>query len=329
MRNANVRGWPQLHNRLDNQYRNDNPDLPTLEPWVLKTRPPADRFVFERNPYFHRVDADGRQLPYIDRVAASVADGRLIPPKTGAGEADLQARNISLRRLHLPASRRRSGTTTRCVSGTPPRARTWRSIPNLNVNDPVWRELFRDVRFRRALSLAINRDDINQVIYFGLALEGQNTVLPDSPLYRAKYRDAWAQFDMAEANRLLDELGLKKRDGRGVRLLPDGRPLEIIVETAGEDTRADRRARADPRSLAQGRRQALHAGRRSARCSATASSPARRMMSIWIGLENGIPTADMSPEELAPTSQQQLQWPKWGQFSRRAAAAARRSTTRS
>ena len=57
--------------------------------------------------------------------------------------------------------------------------------PNLNVNDAVWRELMRDVRFRRALSLAVNRHEINQVIYFGLAIEGQNTVLPQSPLYQS------------------------------------------------------------------------------------------------------------------------------------------------
>ena len=265
-----------LHNRMDNQYRNDNPDLPTLEPWVLKTRPPADRFVFVRNPYFHRVDAAGRQLPYIDRVVVSVADGRLIPPKTGAGESDLQARNISLRRLHLPAPGGASGTTSRSTSGTPPRARSWRSIPNLNVNDPVWRALMRDVRFRRALSLAINRHEINQVIYFGLALEGQNTVLPGSPLFTPEVPRRLAKFDQAEANRLLDEIGLTKRDGRGVRLLPDGRPLEIIVETAGEDTEQTDVLELVRDSWLRRRRQALSRGRCSARCSATASSPARR-----------------------------------------------------
>ena len=36
-------------------------------------------------------------------------------------------------------------------------------------------------------------------------------------------------------------------------------------------------------------------------------------MSVWGGLENGVPTANISPDSLAPTSQQQLQWPKWGQ----------------
>ena len=75
-------------------YQFDNPALPTLQPWINITKPPADRFVAVRNPYFHRVDADGRQLPYIDRVVLAVAEGKLIPAKTGAGESDLQARDV-------------------------------------------------------------------------------------------------------------------------------------------------------------------------------------------------------------------------------------------
>ena len=77
------RNWAALHNAVDNMYRFDNPDLPTLQPWVNTTRAPATRFVAERNPYFHRIDAEGRQLPYIDRVLLDVADSKLIPAKTG------------------------------------------------------------------------------------------------------------------------------------------------------------------------------------------------------------------------------------------------------
>ena len=70
-------------------------DLPTLEPWVLKTRPPAERIVFERNPYYYRVDGAGHQLPYIDRVVFSIASNKIIPAKAGAGESDLQARYLT------------------------------------------------------------------------------------------------------------------------------------------------------------------------------------------------------------------------------------------
>ena len=191
VKEAGVRNWAALHTKLGEMYHNDNPKLPTLEPWVLKTKLPADRIVFERNPYYYRVDGAGHQLPYIDRVVFTIADSKIIPAKTGAGESDLQARYLRFDDYtFLKAGEADNGY----------KVRLWRTgpgsqlalYPNLNVDDPVWRELMRDVRFRRALSLAIDRHEINQAIYFGLAIEGQNTVLPQSPLYRPEYRAAWA-----------------------------------------------------------------------------------------------------------------------------------------
>ncbi|MCY4230639.1 MAG: ABC transporter substrate-binding protein, partial [Alphaproteobacteria bacterium] len=91
---ARRRSWAALHNKLDSQYKNDNPDLPTLQPWVPVTRAPSDRFVFVRNPYYHRMDRAGRQLPYIDRVVMNIAASGLIPAKTAAGASDLQARYL-------------------------------------------------------------------------------------------------------------------------------------------------------------------------------------------------------------------------------------------
>lgn len=305
------RKWSQVHNRLDNLYQFDNPDLPTLQPWMNTTRPPADRFVAVRNPFFHRVDVNGRQLPYIDRVVMAVADSKLIPAKTGAGEADLQAREIQFNNYtFLKQNEKRNNYRTllwRTGTGS-----QFALYPNLNVNDEVWRKLLRDVRFRRALSLAIDRSLVNQVVYFGLGTEANNTVLSESPLFRERYQKRWASYDRKAANRLLDEIGLP-RGGDGVRRLPDGRPLEIIVETAGEGTE-----QSDILELI--RETWREAGIK------LFTKPSQRenfrkrvfsgetVMSVWGGLENGIPTADMSPEMLAPTSQQQLQWPKFGQF---------------
>jgi peptide/nickel transport system substrate-binding protein len=309
VRQARARNWAQLHNRLDNMYRNDNPDLPTLEPWVLQTRPPAERFVFARNPYFHRVDAAGRQLPYLDRVSMAIAEGKLIPAKTGAGDADLQARNLSFNLYtFLRQAARKHGLDVRL----------WRTIkgaqmalyPNLNAQDEAWRRLNRDPRFRRALSLAIDRAEINQVIYFGLGVEGANTVLPASPLFQPRFRDA--PFDLAEANRLLDELGLARRPGEWVRRLPDGRPLAITVETAGEDIE-----QLDVLQLIKDTWQQAGVGlfektwQRDAFRNRVFAG--QTVMSVWFGLENALPGPRTSPEELTPTSQQQLQWPKWGQ----------------
>ena len=77
-----------------------------------------------------------------------------------------------------------------------------------------WR---RDVRFRRALSMAINRHEINQVVFFGLAIEGNNTVLPKCPLFKPEYQTEWSQFDLDQANALLDEMGLTSQSGYAER----------------------------------------------------------------------------------------------------------------
>ena len=66
---AGQRNWVALHFKFDQAYKNSNPDMPSLEPWVLRTYPPSDRFIFARNPFFHRVDPDGHQLPYIDELS--------------------------------------------------------------------------------------------------------------------------------------------------------------------------------------------------------------------------------------------------------------------
>ena len=219
-----ARNWASQHNRQDNMYRFDNPNLPTLQPWINTTTPPATRFKAERNPYFHRVDENGLQLPYIDRFIMSQATPQLIPAKAGAGEVDLQSRNLYFNNYtFLREAQKRNGFETylwREAKGS-----HFALFPNLNINDPVWREVMRDARFRRALSLAIDRDLINETIFFGLAISGNNTVLPESPLFREEYQTKWAQFDIGLANELLDQMGLTKRKGK-VRLLPQvGRHL--------------------------------------------------------------------------------------------------------
>jgi peptide/nickel transport system substrate-binding protein len=319
------RNWAALHNRKDNQYKNDNPKLPTLQPWVARTKPPAQRFSFDRNPYFHRIDENGLQLPYIDRVNINVAASQIIPGKTGAGESDLQARYIHFSDYtFLKKGENRNGYAVKLWNTA--MGAHFALFPNLNANDPVWRKLFRNVQFRRALSLAVNRHEINQVVYFGLTLEGNNTVLPDSTLYQPDYRKKWAAFDLKKANAMLDALGLDKRNDRGIRLLPDGRPMEIIVETSGEDTE-----QTDVLELIHDTWQA--AGIK------LFTRPSQRevfrnriftgetLISVWSGLPNALPTPDTSPEELAPTSQQHLQWPKWGQYFQSRGAVGERPAT--
>jgi peptide/nickel transport system substrate-binding protein len=304
------RGWAALHNREDNMYQFDNPKLPTLQPWMNVTKPPADRFISVRNPYFHRVDEGGRQLPYIDRIVMAVAEGKLIPAKTGAGESDLQARDIQFNNYTFLKKGEKTNNYKTLLWKTA-RGAHFALFPNLNVNDPVWKPLLRDVRFRRALSQAIDRGQINQVLYFGLAAESNDTVVAESPLYRKEYQTRFAKYDKKAAEKLLDELKLK-RGADGVRRLADGRPLEIIVETAGESTEQTDVLEMIRESWKEvGIKLFPKPSQREVLRNRVFSGEA--LMSVWTGLENGMASADVAPDELAPTSQQQLHWPKFGQ----------------
>ncbi|HET8726454.1 MAG TPA: ABC transporter substrate-binding protein [Alphaproteobacteria bacterium] len=306
------RNWAALHIVNGDLFESTNPDLPVLEPWVNRTRPPSSRFVFERNPFYHRIDPEGRQLPYLDRIIVNIADSSLIPAKTGAGESDLQARSLRFDNItFLKEGEERNDYTVRL----------WPTAlgseialyPNLNAADPVWRELNRDVRFRRALSLGINREEINQVIYFGLARPGNNTVLPESPLYRDELLTRWASYDPDQANALLDEMGLTERNGAGIRLLSNGQPLEIVVESAGE-----RSEEVDAMELIiDGWRKIgvgayLNQSQRDVWYNRIYSGEA--VMSIWFGLDNALITPNTMPIELAPVQQVLLQYPAWGQY---------------
>ncbi|MEC7806578.1 MAG: ABC transporter substrate-binding protein [Pseudomonadota bacterium] len=312
VKRSKQRNWATLHNKMDNLYRNDNIELPVLQPWVCISKPSASRLIFKRNAFFHRVDPKGKQLPYTDSFVFTIANNKLIPAKTGTGEVDLQARYLRFDDYtFLKKGEERSPYSTRLWKTA--KGAHLALFPNLNVNNPILRKLLRDVRFRRALSLGIHRHEINQVIYYGLAIGGNNTVLPDSPLYKPEYRQKWAQFDLLKANQILDEIGLVKRDSSGIRLLSDGSPLHLIIETAGESTeQTDVLELVRDSWLKLGIKIFTKPSQRNVFRNRIFSG--ETAMSIWSGVENGIVTADSSPAEFAPTSQQSLQWPKWGQY---------------
>lgn len=305
------RNWAALHNRKDNQYKFDNPKLPVLQPWVNTSKKNSQRFVLQRNPFYHRIDTEGRQLPYIDTVELEIAAGGLIPLKVTNGEASFQARSLGFSDAPVLKQSQQMGGY---------RTHLWRSgaasevalYPNHNYGDPVWRALLRDVRFRRALSLAISRKALNKVLYFGLAKERAVAALEESPFFDEENATAWAFFDLDRANALLDEIGLTERNSAGVRLLPDGRPLEVVVETAGErqeeadmlEIIAATWAKAGVRLLVRPLDRTILYNR---------SYSGQSMMVAWYGWNNGIPTPDTAPSELAPVSQASFCWPLWGQ----------------
>ncbi|MEM7302103.1 MAG: ABC transporter substrate-binding protein [Pseudomonadota bacterium] len=309
---ANVRNWVSLHTRRGRQYRPENPEMPTLQPWMNTTQPPSERFVFKRNPNFHRVDTNGTQLPYIDEIIMNMSSSSIIPAKTGGGESDLQARYI---RFDNYAFLKKSSENHdyKVVLWQNGRGSQMTILPNMNVKDDAWRKVLQDVRVRRALSLGINRAEINEIIYFGLAREAGNSVLPSSPLYKDEHAFAYAEHDPDAANALLDEAGLGERNDDGFRLLPDGRVMEVTVESAGESTEetdvlqliAEHWAELGIKLFTKPSQRDILRRR---------ISNGETVMSVWFGLNRGLATAVMDPEELAPVSPLQGNWPTWGRY---------------
>jgi len=312
VKDSGQRNWVSLHFKKDIQYKNENIKMPSLQPWINTTKKPSERFIFKRNPFFHRVDSKGQQLPYIDQMIMIISNNKLIPAKTGSGEVDLQARYLQFNNYtFVKKGEKRNNYTVR--SWMPAKGAQVALYPNLTIKDPVWRDLFRKADFRRALSLAVNRSDINQAVYFGLGSEGNNTVLEGSPFYTEEYRTKWATYDLKKAGKLLDGLGLTKRNDQGVRLLPDGRTLDIIVETAGEDSeQTDILELIKEDWLKIGVKMFVKPLQRENLRNRIFAGETQ--MSVWFGIENAVPTADWAPDELAPTNQQQLQWANWGNY---------------
>jgi peptide/nickel transport system substrate-binding protein len=127
------------------------------------------------------------------------------------------------------------------------------------------------------------------------------------------YRLRWTRFDLKEANRLLDDIGLAKRNDQGIRLLSDGRPLHIVIETAGQTTeQTDILELIRDSWLKAGIKLYIKPMQIDVLRNRVFSGEA--VMTIGFGIENGLVAVDSNPWEFAPTEQQQLQWSKWGQY---------------
>lgn len=207
-----------------------NPDLPVVTPWKTVVPITGDTWVLERNPYYYGVDTEGNQLPYIDRISMGLVENlEVLNLRAIAGEYDYQARHVSL--VNLPTLLESEETNNYTVYLDPAQhGADGAFMFNLSYDaDPEIGRLLKDVNFRRALSLAVDRDSINEIIFLGIGIPGSAVVAESSPFNPGpEYRDLWSTYDAETANQLLDELGLTERDSEGYRLRTDNGERIII-----------------------------------------------------------------------------------------------------
>lgn len=211
---------------------------PTLESYiVIEDTLESRRLV--ANPYFFQVDTAGHQLPYINEInEVYIGDEDIQSAKMIAGEIDYKTQAVNLTSAPVLLENKEQGGYQ--VALRPTIGMTTFSF-NLTDKDAEKREVFNDVNFRRAMSVAINRDQINEVAYFGLGKPAQYTAFDadTAPFITDEVKEAWTEYDTAKAAELLDEAGVVDKDGDGMRDLPSGAKFELDIQysTQGVSTK--------------------------------------------------------------------------------------------
>ncbi|MFN8493669.1 MAG: ABC transporter substrate-binding protein [Caldilineaceae bacterium] len=239
-------------NKLMDVYNNRHhlPDVPTHTAWKVTEFQSGKRAVFERNPYYWKVDSAGNQLPYIDRIEVQIpqdaaAAAELMTLKGVAGELDMQVRDFAIKDVPVLKENEEKGGYHVTMWNRGDYAWPWIML-FYDYPDKDIVELMYNQKFRQALSYAIDRDRINQVVALGLAKPRQFCLSPESPEFSTpegkKVYEAWstsyASHEPDKAKALLDAAGVVDKNGDGFRERPDGKPLELIVDIPTSDQRS-------------------------------------------------------------------------------------------
>jgi peptide/nickel transport system substrate-binding protein len=232
-----VDGANWVRNFHDRANKWSNPDVPTLNPWVVTRgigQASGARVMAERNPYYWKVDAQGKQLPYIDHATFDiVSDNQVQLLKALGGDYDLVDSYLGFvttpehKALFAEMTEKRGYGFYKVI---PDRASLMLIALNLVHKNPVKRALFQNKNFRCGLSLAINRNEIIDLVFLGQGLPYQMVERPDSLLFNKEMATQFTDYDVAAANSYLDKAGLTKRNGNGTRLGPDGQPVQITID---------------------------------------------------------------------------------------------------
>lgn len=201
--------------------------LPTLESHILVEETSEGRRLVA-NPYFHQVDTAGHQLPYIPEIVETyIGDKEVQNLKIMNGEVVWKQQAVFLE--DFPLLKENEGKGNYTISFAPTLGENVFYSFNRTHKDPVLREIFNDIRFNRAMSLAMNRDEINEIVYLGQGTPMQG--VPAEPKTVSFISEEMLTrdiaYDVETANALLDEMGLADSNGDGVRERPDGKPLVV------------------------------------------------------------------------------------------------------
>lgn len=233
--------WAQLFQGLTGWYtpgfelpEEFNKAVPTSAPWVYKKKVMGG-MIWERNPYYSHVDTEGNQLPYIDTILITrVENVEVYNAKIMAGEVDFASWGLSPSLFSLFTKEAKKGEYRVQRAGTDTCANFAIWFNQNYKDDPVLAKILRDVRFRQALSLGMNRNEINEALFFSLGTPSQMTMTPTASsayFFKEEWVKTYVEYDPGKANQLLDEMGLKWDEDHEHRLRSDGKSLIVELRT--------------------------------------------------------------------------------------------------
>jgi peptide/nickel transport system substrate-binding protein len=215
---AELETWEDLFDDKRTWYY--NPEVPGVNTWGARNPIQDELFVMERNPYLSQVDPKGNQLPYIGQVVhRQFGSADVLNMWIVNGEIDFQGRHVDLANLTLYKESEESGGFKVHLAASDS---TDTYAINHTIEDPNKQAFFQNRDCRFALNYAINKDEVNDVVYDGLYIPRQYSPPSNSPQYYAKLTEAYLEYDPDKANDLLDQAGYTERDSEGYRLWPDG-----------------------------------------------------------------------------------------------------------
>jgi peptide/nickel transport system substrate-binding protein len=248
--------WPEFFGRkaalfgADNTFLDKGKMFPTLNPWMLVEDLGNGNYRLERNPYFYMVDQEGNQLPYIETLKRSyLSDSEMENMSIISGKTDLSCMSISIDSFPLYKEHEKDGNYIAMplpawqdqififgfneFAGVPPlRLQSIKQNPiekaaDVSSYDPGLSTVYSDVRFRQAMSIAIDRKTMNETLFLGLGRPAQVAPRPGTPFYKEGMEESYAQYDPEGAKKLLDEMGMVDLNGDGWRERPDGKAFAM------------------------------------------------------------------------------------------------------
>ena len=184
--------------------------IPTVNSYVLSTKEGNNSkdeplCIMERNPYYWKTDAAGQQLPYCDNIYFVRTEGEgqeLLLFRSG----ELDIIGVAMADIASTLTDLGDKAELRTFSET-----NWGSYQltfNYTSTDSNYATLFNNIKFREAMSICVDRDNVSEILTDGFLGAGQCCPTEGNFGYDADWKAKWTSYDVAKAKTLLEECGL-------------------------------------------------------------------------------------------------------------------------